>query len=72
MTPKERAQAIYDKFYVDVDSCDEHYDNQASLCKHQAKQCSIICVEQILEAVTTIADKKYDYYKEVLNILKGS
>jgi len=30
-----------------------------------AKQCALICVDEILKAVTTIADKKFDFYTEV-------
>ena len=30
-----------------------------------AKKCALICVDRILDAVTTIADKKFDFYTEV-------
>ncbi len=63
MTPKEKAEDLVSKY---------KYPDEQSNGNIWAKQCAIICVEQILDAVTTIADKKYDYYKEVLNILKGS
>ena len=33
--------------------------------KELAKQCALICVDEILKAVTTIADKRFDFYTEV-------
>ena len=30
-----------------------------------AIQCALICVDEILDAVTTIANKKFDFYTEV-------
>ena len=64
MTPKERANELGNKFYrgsvFDHDKV-EHLNEIK-----RAKECARICVETILEVVTTIADKKYDYYTEVL------
>ena len=33
--------------------------------KELAKQCALICVDEILKAVTTIADKRFDFYTEI-------
>ena len=30
-----------------------------------AKQCALICVDEVLDAVITIADKRFDFYTEV-------
>ena len=52
MTPKEKAIEIamkYDK-YGETDN---------------AVKCALICVDEILKAVTTIADKRFDFYTEV-------
>jgi hypothetical protein len=56
-TPKEKAIDLVEKMaiYHWTDICD--YEG--------AKQCALIAVDEILNAVTTIADKKYDYYLEV-------
>jgi hypothetical protein len=58
MTPKEKAKELVDKFFKD----ERLY---WVLSYNQAKQCALIAVNEILNAVTTIADKKYDYYLEV-------
>jgi hypothetical protein len=58
MTPKEKAEELVDKFvqYTPADSEFEY---------PYAKQCALIAVDEILNAVTAIADKRYDYWKEV-------
>lgn len=59
--PKQNAVELVDKYYHSMNpnapDCNISYN--------QAKQCALICVEEILEAVTTIADKKYDYWQSV-------
>ena len=63
-TPKEEAQRLVNQFIEPTKAWDEFHgwvDDMFS-----AKQCAKICVQEILNAVTTIADKKYDFYKEVL------
>ena len=55
MTAKEKARELVDRFLGIT------YNWQA------AKQCALICVDEILDAVTTIADKKFDFYTEVKN-----
>jgi hypothetical protein len=52
MTAKDKAMEIAMKFDKKGET-----DN--------AKQCALICVDEILDAVTTIADKKFDFYTEV-------
>ena len=36
-----------------------------------AFKCALICVDEILDAVTTIADKKFDFYTEVKQEIKS-
>jgi hypothetical protein len=81
MTPSEKAKELILK-YEDVEDCDKHYYDRHSPCSHQAKQCAIICVEQIIEAAEKFDEdmaKMYGgwmwperYWQEVLNILKSS
>jgi hypothetical protein len=65
MTPKKKAKELVFKFiqYTPVE-----YEYEYAI------QCALIAVDEILKAVTTIADKKYDYFVEVkqeLNNLKN-
>ena len=53
MTPKEKAQELFDKNF-------EVTNNY-----YKAKECALIAVDEILKAVTAIAGKQYDYYVEV-------
>jgi len=52
MTAKDKAMEIAMKFDKKGET-----DN--------AIKCALICVDEILDAVTTIADKKFDFYTEV-------
>ena len=52
-TPKEEAKELVDRFSVGYMNFEE------------TKKCAIICVDKILDAVTTIADKKFEHYTEV-------
>jgi len=52
MTPKEKAMEIAMKFDKDGQT-----DN--------AIICALICVDEVLDAVTTIADRKFEFYTEV-------
>ena len=54
MTAKDKAKDLVNK-YLQI------YDGRVP----QGKQCALICVDEILDAVTTIADKKFDFYTEV-------
>ena len=53
MTPKEKAKEFFYKFF------------ELGLDVKSAKQCALIAVDEILDAVTTIADKKYEFYHQV-------
>ena len=52
MIAKEKAKELVKEYSWNADKSD-------------AKQCALICVDEILDAVTTIADKKFDFYTEV-------
>ena len=55
MTPKDKANKLCMTFLMETDIPS----------KAIAKKCALICVDEILDAVTTIADKKFDFYTEV-------
>ena len=61
MTAKEKADEIVLKFR----ELPQEDTMMFYLAFEISKQCALIAVDEILKAVTTIADKKYDYWKEV-------
>lgn len=59
MNPKEKAEELVSNYLWPQRAFNE-------LAKRKvASECAIICVDEILNAVTTIADKKYEYWLEV-------
>lgn len=64
MTPKEKAQELFDKYYI---VCQEY--TEEIQCSIQAKKCALIAVDEILEMDLPIleedADGFYDYWQEV-------
>jgi hypothetical protein len=66
MTPKEKAEELVHNFkkysYYPKTNDDLLFVNELN---KNAKQCALIAVDEILNAVTAIADKRYDYWKEV-------
>ena len=63
MTPKEKAKELFDKYCYAIRT--EETDSGYFTNIIYAKQCALIAVDEILKAVTTIADKKYDYFIKV-------
>ena len=61
MTPKEKAQELLLTFYSKMNP----NAPDCNLSINQCKRCALIVVDEVLNAVTTIADKKYDYFLEV-------
>ena len=64
MTPKEKAKELFDKMYK-ADIVNSNYP----MCFDSAKQCALIAVDEIIEAIK-IADNitfmyVIDYYQEV-------
>lgn len=60
MTPKEKAKDLIQLFYNKQCS-----HSITELAYKSAIQCALICVEEVLDAVTTIADRKFEFYTEV-------
>ena len=56
MTGKEKAKELVDR-YLNIEFC--------LLTDNHAIESALICVDEILDAVTTIADKRFDFYTEV-------
>ena len=57
MTAKDKAKELVEKFiWID--------------CRSDAKQCALICVDEMLKAVITIADRRFDFYTEVKQEIK--
>ena len=63
MKAKEKAKELVDMFY-NIDSDSKIYDD-FTMKIFYAQRCALICVDRILDAVTTIADKRFDFYTEV-------
>ena len=83
MTPQQnKADELIERF-MDVPECENHFSRHAYgyVCNHQAIQCAIICVEEILEAGPTSPSDGVDiwrdlnnsshYWQSVLNELKS-
>jgi len=68
MTPKEKAKSLFKEYEAKMLRLE--YTISGFVIPKLAKDSAIICVEQIIEAVTTIADKKYYFYNKVLEHLK--
>ena len=56
MTAKDKAKELVERFL------DEQNDTEEI---SQAKQCALICVDEILYAVATVADRRFYFYTEV-------
>lgn len=71
MKPKDKAKELVDKYYKAIHSHKYHYVNEA------AKQCAIICVQQIINAnpysnpLNTRQYSTMDFWNEVLTELNN-
>ena len=61
MIAKDKAKELVERFKYRTIRGTEFETMSISL----AKQSALICVDEMLEAVTTIADKRFDFYTEV-------
>ena len=61
MIAKDKAKELVERFKYRTIRGTEFETMSISL----AKQCALICVDEVLDAVTTIADKRFDFYTEV-------
>lgn len=66
MTPKEKAVSLYESFYPQV-----QWKMGQEDCKDRAKQCSLIAVDEIIEALdfdwmeVQNLDREHDYWNKV-------
>jgi hypothetical protein len=59
-TPKEKAIELVDKMLDTEDGID--FDNGCGITEHQAKECALICVDELIKNATW---KNESYYKDV-------
>ena len=68
MTPKEKAQEIYNKLVVNIQRYDEYVDDRS---KFKTIQCALIAVEEIKEAIFwhpfESPNFELEYWQEVKN-----
>ena len=72
MTPKEKAKELFDKFYFvnseSVELITGEYEMLFSLHESDAKQCALIALDEIIEALelnTWQNTKQLEYYQEI-------
>lgn len=63
MKPYEKAKQIVDKYLLEIKGADRYNYNLDSMNLFIAKQCGIICVDEILDYVETNEDM--DYWQQV-------
>ena len=61
MTAKDKAKELVEKYLKKI--IELAYAETKT--KELAKQCALICVDEMLKAVITIADRRFDFYTEV-------
>jgi hypothetical protein len=69
ITPKEKAEELVLKF-KEVSMGYGFNDAMWYIPSDVARLLALRCVDEILDAVTTIADKQYDYWQEVKQEIK--
>lgn len=63
MTPKEKAEELFDKYYI---ICQEY--TEEIQCSIQAKQCALIAVDEVLKSqrnIYGVNNKATKFYLEV-------
>ena len=65
MTAKDKAIELVDRLKGVTRPFSKSRTLKVDIHPEHAKQCALICVDEILDAVTTIADKRFDFYTEV-------
>jgi hypothetical protein len=64
----QKAQELFEK-YVNVEDTEWTIDNGCGMSTNEIKQCALICVDEILQAIEDIDDGQtfipYDYWEEV-------
>ena len=74
MTVKDKAYELFEKFYA-LEDCYQHanYEGEGRVCTHLAKQCALIAVDEIINALNEKSPEygmttywhPIDFYKEV-------
>ena len=71
LSPKEKAQELYDKYYI---ICQEF--TEEIQCSIQAKQCALVAVNEIIEAIDwhyyETPNNEIEYWQEVKHELNKS
>lgn len=68
MTPKEKAQELINKYLPEVRGADRYNYNLESMNVFIAKQCALICVDEILNdtnASSPFEEQRLKYWNEV-------
>ena len=69
MTPKEKAFALFTKFYFvnseSVELITGEYELLFSLHESDAKKCAVICVDEIMEELEPMLNSVYSYWINV-------
>ena len=65
MKAKDKAKELVDRFKGVTRPFSKRRTLKVDIHPEHAKQCALICVDEILDAVTTIADKRFDFYTKV-------
>jgi hypothetical protein len=69
MTPQEKANDLFDKFYLvnseSVELETGEYDLVLSLDARDAKQCSLVAVDEIINLLGDITNNEIDYWESV-------
>ena len=68
MTPNEKAREIVDKFY-EVDTISADFMSSSSI---DAKQCALICVNEILDDLTQSFEVAKDLHPHAQGLVAGS
>ena len=63
MIPKEEAQKIHDKYYFEIWN-NVSFDDESEVYE-SAKQCALICVDEILKVLTVLEFVNLQYYLNV-------
>jgi hypothetical protein len=68
MTPKEKAQELVDKFLLEITGVDKYSYNIDSMNLFSAKQCALIAVDEILNALSYKASSNFEELKYFVEV----
>ena len=64
MTPKEKANELVNKYFVEIESADTYAFNLPSMNLHIAKKCALIAVDEVINQCR-IMDGGFSFEKEM-------